>query len=489
MTGPSTMPNDPILERFDRVVTRAPLAPLVAAGAPGACWASAEAVDALARAAASHLAGLPLPAGSAVGLIAPNGPGFLASLLALRRAGLAALLMDGQTPESESRRICSALGAPAVLTCRCGWPSGPDDWRLSRLPADAPLAAGDAAVIKLTSGSTGLPRGIATPAEALLADDAALTSTMGIGPLDRLLTTIPLSHSYGLSSLAVPCLTRGNVLVLPADKSALSPLDAARQGEATVFPTVPATLDALVRLAEPAPFPPTLRLVLTAGAPLAAETSRRFFDLYGERVHVFYGASECGGICYDRAGGAAERGTVGEPVDGVSVSLSAVAGNGRGEGLVTVRSAAVAAGYLPALPTDCGRLCGGTFLSGDLAALEGREIRLRGRLDDLVNVKGRKINPREVEAVLAELAGVEEAVALGVIPAGRTEEVLRAVVACRPGSLTTAEVQAWCREHLAAHKVPRSILLVSAIPRTARGKLDRAALAGLRTGPADPPGD
>jgi long-chain acyl-CoA synthetase len=419
-----------------------------------------------------------------VGLVAPNGPGFLASLLAVWREGLSALLMDAQTPETESRRIARALGAPAVLHCRCGWPSGPDDWRVSRLPTPSPLAAPGDAVIKLTSGSTGLPRGIATPAEALLADDAALTATMGILKEDRLLTTIPLSHSYGLSSLVMPCLTRGAVLALPDARSALCPLDAARESEATVFPTVPATLDALVRLAEPPPYPPSLRLVITAGAPLSAETSRRFFALYGEPVHVFYGASECGGICYDRVGGGAERGTVGEPVEGVKVALSPVPGGNPDEGLVTVRSAAVARTYLPAA---CDRLSGGTFVAGDLAVFAGfagGEIVLRGRLDDLVNVKGRKVNPREVEAVLSELAGVDEAVALGVVPPGRTEEVLRAVVACRPGGLTTGEVLAWCREHLAAHKVPRSVILVPELPRTARGKLDRCALAALRAGTA-----
>jgi len=54
--------------------------------------------------------------------------------------------------------------------------------------------------------------------------------------------------------------------------------------------------------------------------------------------------------------------------------------------------------------------------------------------------------------------------------------VLRAVVACPPGRLTAGEVVAWCRSHLSAHKVPRSVILVEALPRNARGKLDRAGL-------------
>jgi acyl-CoA synthetase (AMP-forming)/AMP-acid ligase II len=60
--------------------------------------------------------------------------------------------------------------------------------------------------------------------------------------------------------------------------------------------------------------------------------------------------------------------------------------------------------------------------------------------------------------------------------------MLRAVVACPSGRLTTGEVAAWCRAHLSAHKVPRSVILVEALPRNARGKLDRAALRGPGAG-------
>ena len=81
--------------------------------------------------------------------------------------------------------------------------------------------------------------------------------------------------------------------------------------------------------------------MLTAGAPLRAVTAGRFRETFGLPVHVFYGASECGGICYDREGTAAERGTVGAPVEGVRVELEPPGG------ILTVRSPAVAAGLHP----------------------------------------------------------------------------------------------------------------------------------------------
>jgi long-chain acyl-CoA synthetase len=263
---------------------------------------------------------------------------------------------------------------------------------------------------------------------------------------------------------------RGAVLIVPEEKSVYDPLVTAERTGATFFPTVPAYLDALVRMGGPPPWPASLRLVITAGAPLSAATSCRFRELFGLPVHVFYGSSECGGICYDRAGGAAERGTVGAPVEGVRVTLE--------DGVVTVESPAVAVGYFPD-PDE--RLAGGRFRAGDLAAWRDGELALQGRVDDLINVKGKKVNPREVEAVLAGLPGLEEAAVLGVAVPGRGE-LLRAVVACRPGRLTAQEVIAWCRERLSPHKVPRSVLLVDALPRNPRGKLDRAALLALSAG-------
>jgi long-chain acyl-CoA synthetase len=480
---------DPILQAFDRLARRDPLAPLVVSPERRA---TVEDVDALARAAGHRLAERPFPPGTLVGLAAVNGPGFLASLLALRRAGLAALLLDAQTPEPEARRVLRALGAPALLRCPEGWPRGPEGWSLT--PAEtadttegappifpAPLPgtpeAMDIAVVKLTSGSTGAPRGIAAPSEALLADDAALTLTMGLSADDRLLTTIPLSHSYGLASLALPALVRGTLLVIPEAASVYDPFVTAARLGATFFPTVPAYLDALARMSDPPPRPESLRKVITAGAPLSAATSVRCREIFGLPVHVFYGSSECGGICYDREGGAAERGTVGSPVEGVRITLEPMDDGPCGGGRVVVESPAVSAGYLPE-PDE--RLADGRFRAGDLAVWQGGELALRGRVDDLVNIKGKKVNPREVEAILAGLPGVDEAVVLGVPVEGRGE-ILRAVVACRAGNLTTSEVVAWCRGHLSAHKVPRSVILLEALPRNARGKLDRAALLALGT--------
>ena len=112
---------------------------------------------------------------------------------------------------------------------------------------------------------------------------------------------------------------------------------------------------------------------------------------------MFYGSSECGGISFDRKGDAAERGSVGEPMEGVRIDLRDAED---GTGIVTVESEAVAIAYFP--DTGSGKLGDGRFETEDLARLRDGELYLEGRRGDWINVKGKKVNPREVESVLEQ---------------------------------------------------------------------------------------
>ncbi len=468
---------DAILRDFDRRAADDP--GRVALATPRERCTFAE-LDALSRRIAEELSGSWLRPGQLVGLRAANGPGFLAGFLAARRAGLAPLLMDAATPFAERMRVAQSVGAGMILTCGPCWPDGDDDaFELEPIQSlePYPLTETAAAAVKLTSGSTGAPRGIAAPAEALLADDAQLRAAMGIADDDRLLAAIPFSHSYGLSSLVVPCLVRGVLLVLPDSDRPFGPLEAAHALQATVFPTVPAYLGGLARIGESIELPPSLRRFVSAGAPLPAATAARFRELFGQPVHTFYGSSESGGICFDREGGAAERGTVGAPIDGVEVRLERVDGDGAPL-RVAIRSAAVAETYLPEPEA---RLAAGRFLSDDLAEWRDGEIAIVGRLGDLINVKGNKVNPREVEAVLSQLAEVEDVYVMGIPDEDHRGEAVRAVVACRSGGLRAEDVISWCRRRLSGYKIPRSVVMVREVPRTSRGKVDREALLRLGT--------
>jgi long-chain acyl-CoA synthetase len=474
--------SDPIVAAFDRLARRQGDQPLVLSCSAAITVAE---IDALARALARPLAGARLPAGAPVGLRGGNGAGFLAGLLACRRAGHPVALFDASVTERERRVTARHLGLAAILHAPTGG-RVTTGFRLARLSGRGGTSARHAgtraflpaatAVIKLTSGSSGRPRGVACSAEALLADDEAIRAGMGIGEGDRLVAAVPFAHSYGLSSLVVPALTRGLPLLVPEAGVPLAPWLLAQRLGGTVLPTVPAFAAGLVALSEGPAWPATLRLLITAGAPLWPETAARLRRRYGRRAHVFYGASEVGGIAYDPSGEAGERGTVGAPLPGVRLRLEPTAGAGRGTGRLVVRSASVALSYLP---EPDAALRDGRFVTSDLARRRGDEVELLGRLDALINVRGRKIDPREVERHIARLRPVRDVVVHAVTAPGGGEPRVRAVVACAAEALDGEAVRRWCRGRLGDHKVPREVLIVPALPLTARGKIDREAVTRL----------
>jgi len=465
------MRTDPILADFDRAVRSDGAATLVAAGARHASRAD---VDGAARAVQAGLRDSGALRGTYVLVAAVNGAGFLAALLGVRREGFVPVFADWTSPAAERRRIAEALGIATVVACDEAVPGHPGALRVETTGFESADPPAGCDYVKLTSGSSGAPSGVAVSVEAIAADDEQLAVSMGVGRTDRLLAVIPWSHSYGLTSLVTPALRRGAVLVLPVDGGPWAPLDAAAAGAATVFPTVPVYLETLVALAEAPAWPASLRTVISAGAPLSPATAARFRGRFGLPVHVFYGASECGGIAYDREGAAAERGTVGTAIQGVTIALEGP--DAPHAGTVVVRSPATA---LARVPASSERLSGGVFVSADVAAwTDDGELRLTGRADALINVAGKKVQPAEIEGILRGLPGVRDVVVLGVRSAVGAREVVRAVIACDRSVLDYATVTRWCRLHLASHKIPRSIVFVDEIPRTSRGKVDRVALAG-----------
>jgi long-chain acyl-CoA synthetase len=407
-----------------------------------------------------------------LGMASANGPAFLATLLALRLEGHPVLLLDPAAPSAQAARVAAAMRAAGVLRVHSGWQLGGPQLDVERHQREDPFVSDQVAVVKLTSGSTGEPRGVATCAASLLADERALTETMGLTADDRLLAMLPFSHSYGFTTLVLTALVRGLPLIMPDDDG--GPFAALTLGEAcgaTVFPTVPAYLHALLAMREPPPWPKTIRLVISAGALLPPQVAETFRRTYGQRVHTFYGSSECGGICYDATGLAAERGTVGRPVAGVEVIVESAAGEC---GPIVVRSAAVAGGYLP--PQDDGRLGAGQFTTSDLGRWQDGEIQIRGRLDRLINVRGRKVDPGEVERVLRAVESVADAVVMAVRL--NASDVPYAVVAPKDGAPAPSYERLFfaCRQQLADYQVPRRFILVDRIAYTSRGKIDRAWL-------------
>lgn len=463
--------DDALIAAFLRQMHDSPRTPLVVSPRRHATVAD---LHDQARALAARLATVVPDHGALVAVAVPDGPAFLIALLAARFAGHAVLLLDVDTPLLSRATSAVALGAAAMVTATCPWPGQSADFVVGAVAGSEPRRVGDIAVVKLTSGSTGAPRGVAVSTPAALADEAALADTMGLHGGDRLLATVPLSHSYGFTTLALSAIVRGLALVVPEGPQLLGSLAAASACAATVFPTTPAYLTALLALGHAPVLPASLRLVLSAGARLTPDVASSFRHRHGRPVHTFYGSSECGGICYDQRGDAAERGTVGTPVKDVVIEVAPVEGRAAGEGLIVVRSPALATTYLPEPDPRLGL---GRFETADLGRLRDGELELIGRAGQTINVRGRKVEPVEVEQVIRRLDGVDAVVVEGVTSPGGHERV-RAIVATR-AALSASAIRAWCLQHLSLYKVPRSIVVVDAMRHTARGKIDAAWLANL----------
>jgi long-chain acyl-CoA synthetase len=324
-------------------------------------------------------------------------------------------------------------------------------------------------LLKLTSGTTAAPRAIRFRSEQLLADCTQICDTMGVGSDDLNFGVIPLSHSYGFSNLVTPLLVRGLAMALSRDRMPRAVLDDLARTGATVFPGMPVFYQAFCEMENP-PRLPKLRLCISAGAPLPLEVARKFREKFQRSIHSFYGSSECGGICYDREARLEDAGFVGPPMDGVKIEMldpNVPASR------IRLQSAAAGDGYFPEPDTE--KLGGGFFAPDDLLSPSEDGFRIVGRISDVINVAGKKVNPAEVEAELLRFDGVRAAVVFGRESVLRNEEVA-ACVAARAG-VRENELLEFCRQRLSGWQVPKRIFFVDEIPVNERGKISRRELA------------
>jgi acyl-CoA synthetase (AMP-forming)/AMP-acid ligase II len=417
-----------------------------------------------------------LPAGTR-GIVAiqlANGAAFFASILACWQRDLVPMPVDHDVAAEALIDLCHEVGAAVLLRADADGRVVAVPWRES-LGAPRPLDPA-IALLKVTSGTTGEPRAVALSTASLEAGVAQIVSTMGLEPTDRNLVTIPLAHSYAFDNVVLTLLRDGMPAILARDLTPRRLLAVARQSEATVLPTVPFLIDVLGR-SKQAGKAPSLRRVISAGASLPVIARERFAAAFGVRPRTFYGATECGGIAFDRDGdGALADGCVGTPLDGVRITLADPDEDGIGR--VRVHSASAATSYHPGPSAgDPGEveLAPGEFFTADLGSFDDRgRLQLVGRVREVVNVGGRKVYPAEIERVIRGVPGVIDVVVSGVARSS-VADALRAVVAADV-HVSREDIAAACEQRLARYKVPRSIEIVRELPRTGRGKVDRRGL-------------
>jgi long-chain acyl-CoA synthetase len=406
--------------------------------------------------------------GSVIAIQIGNHEDWPSILIACLRKQLVVLPLEQSISDHQRDAALEVCGAMAVVSAI---PSGssPRVLPLRTAAATTNWDESPPSLLKLTSGTTAAPRAIRFRSKQLLADCNQICDTMGIRDVDLNFGVIPISHSYGFSNLLTPLIARGVPMVLSQDRIPRAVLLDLATTNATVLPGMPLFYQAFCEM-ENFPALPKLRLCISAGAPLAVTVARQFRQKFEIAIHSFYGASECGGICYDREATNQLEGFVGQPMKKVDLEIIDPTTSAS---QIRVHSAAVGDGYFP--EADGEKIGGGCFVPDDLLSRTANGFRIVGRVSDVINVAGKKVNPAEVEAHLLSFSSVRQAVVFGRASALRNEEVAACVVAS-PG-LSEADLLEFCRGRLSSWQVPKRIFIVEAIPVNERGKISRRELA------------
>ena len=295
-------------------------------------------------------------------------------------------------------------GVPFIFEVLRGWRHSRPVCPLEQdvvAPVPEPIPA-EFVHLKTTSATMGPARHIAFTGTQLAADPANLVESMGLRPDWPNLGVISLAHSYGFSSLVLPLLLHGIPLILCPSTLPEVLRQACSNEAALTLPAVPALWrswhDARI-------LPLSIRLAISAGAPLPSALEQAVFETSGLKIHNFYGASECGGIAYDASDLPRPDSThVGTPVANVRLGIAS-------SGCLVVRGANVGSCYWP---TPDASLTNNVFLTADAAEIREGVVHLQGRQGDLINVAGRKAIPDHIERAILRHPQVRQCLVFGV---------------------------------------------------------------------------
>ena len=456
--------------------------------------------------------------GDRVALRSGSNAEFVVGLLAASRADLIAVPLDPALPVAEQRARSEAVGARAVLIDGDGpgdkeepdlpwWPIavtvGRENGALA-VHLDAATAprqdfstpAGlhdDDAMIMFTGGTTGVPKMVPWTRDNVADSVRAIIAGYGLGSRDATVAVMPLYHGHGLLAALLATLVSGGAVLLPARgkfsaHTFWDDIDAVQATWYTAVPTIHQILLERAKADQPGSARAALRFIRSCSAPLTAETAQALQDRFSAPVVCAFGMTEATHQVATTAiagGGhvenpAATPGLVGRSTgpeirivgtDGHAVPAETV-------GEVWLHGPTVVRGYLGDPSITAANFTDGWLRTGDLGTLsQAGDLIIRGRIKELINRGGEKISPERVEGVLASHPDVLEVAVFGVPDKLYGETVAAAVVARGPAAPTAAELTAFCHERLAPYEVPASFQQASELPHTAKGSLDRRAVA------------
>ena len=334
-------------------------------------------------------------------------------------------------------------------------------------------------LVLYTSGTTGTPKGVMIPWRQILFNAVNTQLACGLGPDDACLACLPLFHTGGLNCLATPILHCGGRVVLTPHFDAEEVVALLSNGRASSTIAVPVMVQAMMAAGLRKDSQGNLRSLLVGGAPCPLPLIEQCHDS-GVPLRQGYGLTEVGPNCFTLAPlkGPHRLGSVGWPAfhgEARLVDDSGMEVKPGDLGELLLRGPHVTAGYL-GQPSACD--AAGWFRTGDIfRATEDGAYYPVGRSKDMFISGGENVYPGEIERALDSHPAVKDVAVIGV-PDDRWGEAGFAAVVLDPG-FEIELLNPWLRERLAGYKMPRHWRVVSELPRTITGKVDRTALRRL----------
>jgi fatty-acyl-CoA synthase len=427
--------------------------------------------QALADGALQHLRDEGVQPGAIVAWLGHNSWDMLATLVACERLGAVLLPLNTRLAAAELAHIVQHAGAGHLM-------GTPEMTALaSELLARATLVPGPAEGVQpgdlllvYTSGTTGRPKGALHTRTGLQANAVAAIAAQGLNARTRVLSVLPLFHVGGLCIQTLPALAAGGQVLLHPRFDAEAWFDAVAAWRPTTTLLVPAVMRALVLHPRWAAADLTSLAFVNSGSQIVPLDLIQAFHTRGVPVAQVYGATETGPVSIvlrpDEA--VAHPGRVGRPALGVQMRLAS-------DGEILLKAPHLMRGYHRQGSASFD--AEGWFHTGDLARVDdGGMVEVVGRSNEIIISGGENIHPAEIEILVAAMPGVAECAVVGLADE-RWGTVPVLVVVPQAGHTPDGQaILALLRSSLARFKLPRRVEFVESLPKTALGKLQRAAL-------------
>jgi long-chain acyl-CoA synthetase len=467
-------------------------------------------IDEAANRVANGLLGIGINPGDRVAIHVDNRPEFIFVYLGVMRAGAVLVPTNIMYTAEEMEHILTDSGARAVFTVspmveKLRKVNAPDleqivemggkttgDMNFADLMANSattrPAIKRDpskVAIIQYTSGTTGKPKGAMVSDNNILAvlrNTQDLPSSLPGVENDVTLCVLPLFHAYALDLVINRAFTAVQSMVLHNRFDATKIFQDFEKYDVTLFYGAPPMYHAFVNTPGLDKIDATsLRGAFSGAAPLPVVVMEKFKALTGVQIHEGYGLSETAPtLTTNMAGPVNKPGAVGPAIGEVDIRL--VDDNDKdvepGDvGEVIARGPNIFLGYWNRPDATEEAFRGGWFHTGDMGRFDDDGyLYIVDRKKDMIVVSGYNVYPIELENVIMRHPDVVDCAVIGV-PSDYQGESVKACVVLKPGaSMTIEELQAYCREHMAAFKVPRFISVREGLPKNATGKLLKRVL-------------